>query len=201
MTATEEKVPAAVLLKIRKLQELAQRGVGGEAINAQRVLDALCEKYGISLEQLEQEDKKKYVFPLRASVKTLFLHSFIFMFGANVRFKEDFCTYILGGKRFGELNLTAVEYIEFSQFWEWHRHNFLKERKRMRDTFESAYFSKHSLFTDDFSDEIRKMLDESEKPTLQEILAIQRMAENIEENTFHKQIGDKATQYEEEGEE
>lgn len=42
--STENLVPAAILLKIKKLQELALRGVGGEAQNAQRVLEALCEK-------------------------------------------------------------------------------------------------------------------------------------------------------------
>lgn len=43
--STENLVPAAILLKIKKLQELALRGVGGEAQNAQRVLEALCEKH------------------------------------------------------------------------------------------------------------------------------------------------------------
>lgn len=34
MELKEQSVPAGILLKIRKLQALAERGVGGEATNA-----------------------------------------------------------------------------------------------------------------------------------------------------------------------
>lgn len=47
MELKEQSVPAGILLKIRKLQALAERGVGGEATNAKILLSALCEKYGI----------------------------------------------------------------------------------------------------------------------------------------------------------
>ena len=68
--STENLVSAAILLKIKKLQELALRGVGGEAQNAQRVLEALCEKYGLTLEDLDQDAKVTYEFPLRASIRS-----------------------------------------------------------------------------------------------------------------------------------
>lgn len=133
--STENLVPAAILLKIKKLQELALRGVGGEAQNAQRVLEALCEKYGLTLEDLDQDAKVTYEFPLRASIRSLFVNCFTYMFGANTRFKEDYTVYRNSGtkKIWAELNLTPSEYIEFSQFWEWHKHNFLKERAAMRE--------------------------------------------------------------------
>lgn len=67
------------------------------------------------------------------------------MFGANTRFKEDYTVYRNSGtkKIWAELNLTPSEYIEFSQFWEWHKHNFLKERAAMREAFKQAYCEKH----------------------------------------------------------
>lgn len=46
--------------KLRKLYALAQGGVEGEALNAQYLLDKLCAEYGIKLEDLLEQDKKKW---------------------------------------------------------------------------------------------------------------------------------------------
>lgn len=40
MEFKEQSVPTGILLKIRKLQALAERGVGGEATNAKILLSA-----------------------------------------------------------------------------------------------------------------------------------------------------------------
>ena len=198
--STENAVPAAILLKIRKLQELARRGVGGEAQNAQRVLEALCEKYGLALEDLDQDEKKTYTFPLRASVRPLFANCFTHMFGASTRFTEDYTLYrnTANKKQWAELNLTAAEYIEFSQFWEWHKHNFLQERAAMRKAFQSAYIEKHALFTNDLSDEIREEFNSRKAPTLEERLAIEALAMTLKNNTYHKQIGTNTDEEDEE---
>ena len=52
MELTNKVIPEKVKVKISKLKELSERGDGGEALNAQRVLDELCLKYGISKEEL-----------------------------------------------------------------------------------------------------------------------------------------------------
>lgn len=57
MEFKEQSVPTGILLKIRKLQALAERGVGGEATNAKILLSALCEKYGIDESKLDEEEK------------------------------------------------------------------------------------------------------------------------------------------------
>lgn len=41
MEFKEQSVPTGILLKIRKLQALAERGVGGEATNAQNPIVCL----------------------------------------------------------------------------------------------------------------------------------------------------------------
>lgn len=56
MEFKEQSVPTGILLKIRKLQALAERGVGGEATNAKILLSALCEKYGIDESKLDEEE-------------------------------------------------------------------------------------------------------------------------------------------------
>lgn len=188
--ATENQIPEGLLLKISKLQELAKRGVEGEAANAQRVLEALCEKYGIELEELDEEVKQVYKFPIRASVVFLFRQCFACMFGASTRFKEDMARYKSSStkKQWFECKLTPSEYIQFSQYWEWHGANYLHERAKMRKTFESAYIEKHRIYTEIWDEEDRKR--DQKKPDMQEVMEILKMASMVSDNTFHKQIGE-----------
>lgn len=44
--------------RLEKLRELAERGVGGERENAQRMLDVLCKKLGFDVEQLNGDSKE-----------------------------------------------------------------------------------------------------------------------------------------------
>ena len=49
--------------KLKKLKALAERGCGGEAENAQRLLERLCAANGIDLGLLNDEEKKsRYTF-------------------------------------------------------------------------------------------------------------------------------------------
>ena len=50
--------------KLRKLLALAERGCGGEAENAKRLLEAQLRRYGMTLEDLLNEGKKKRAFTL-----------------------------------------------------------------------------------------------------------------------------------------
>ncbi|UVL19621.1 DUF2786 domain-containing protein [Pseudomonas sp. B21-044] len=49
--------------KLRKLQALAERGVGGEKVNAQRMLERLLERHGLTLEDLADERRETRWFP------------------------------------------------------------------------------------------------------------------------------------------
>ena len=84
MEFKEQSVPTGILLKIRKLQALAERGVGGEATNAKILLSALCEKYGIDESKLDEEEKQWYEFEMRTSVQKLFLQAAAIIFIANI---------------------------------------------------------------------------------------------------------------------
>ena len=46
----------AALLK--KIRALAERGVGGEADNAEEILRRLMEKYGVSEDELDEEERR-----------------------------------------------------------------------------------------------------------------------------------------------
>lgn len=112
MELKEQSVPAGILLKIRKLQALAERGVGGE-------------------------------------------------------------------------------YIEFSQMWEWHRKNYLAERKRMRELFQIAYYDKFKMYASETCDEYEAQRKKKDNDlTFEDILAINMMAAACKNKSFYKQIGE-----------
>ena len=48
--------------KLKKLLALAERGVQGEAENARRLLEKLCMEYGVSMDELLDENQVKYHF-------------------------------------------------------------------------------------------------------------------------------------------
>ena len=47
---------------LKKLLALAERGVQGEAENARRLLEKLCMEYGVSMDELLDENQVKYHF-------------------------------------------------------------------------------------------------------------------------------------------
>ena len=51
--------------RLKRLRALAERGVGGEKENAQRILERLCDKYGLDISQLDTEEKKLTWFRYR----------------------------------------------------------------------------------------------------------------------------------------
>ncbi len=64
--------------KLRKLLALAQQGIGGEKTNAQARLEALMQKHGIQLSELEDEAKKTQWFkPARGSIERRLLFQVI----------------------------------------------------------------------------------------------------------------------------
>lgn len=139
MEFKEQSVPTGILLKIRKLQALAERGVGGEATNAKILLSALCEKYGIDESKLDEEEKQWYEFEMRTSVQKLFLQLYVSIYGTTEHYLKEVELWKRGRKKIVKCKFTRAEYIEFSQMWEWHRKNYLAERKRMRELFQIAY--------------------------------------------------------------
>ena len=46
--------------RLKKLHALAMRGVGGEKEQAQKILEKLMQKYGISLNDLDEEQIREF---------------------------------------------------------------------------------------------------------------------------------------------
>lgn len=94
--------------KLKKLYALAKQGVGGEAINAQKLLEDLLAKNDMTLDMLIDTETKKYYF----TYKTEFEKDILFRVISNVKEESNFS--YLQRKRQREIGfeLTAYEYIE-----------------------------------------------------------------------------------------
>lgn len=192
MEFKEQSVPTGILLKIRKLQALAERGVGGEATNAKILLSALCEKYGIDESKLDEEEKQWYEFEMRTSVQKLFLQLYVSIYGTTERYFQEVELWKRGRKKIVKCKFTRAEYIEFSQLWEWHRKNYLAERKRMRELFKIAYFDKFKMYASETCDEYEAQRSKKKDDdfTFEDLMAINMMAAACKNKSFYKQIGE-----------
>lgn len=192
MEFKEQSVPTGILLKIRKLQALAERGVGGEATNAKILLSALCEKYGIDESKLDEEEKQWYEFEMRTSIQKLFLQLYVSIYGTTERYLQEVELWKRGRKKIVKCKFTRAEYIEFSQLWEWHRKNYLAERKRMRELFKIAYFDKFKMYASETCDEYEAQRSKKKDDdfTFEDLMAINMMAAACKNKSFYKQIGE-----------
>lgn len=198
--ATQDK---AILLKIKKVKALAEQGVSGEKEAAQQLLERLCARYGITLEELnEGEARRVYHFHVRTSVYKLFLQVFTHLYGVDDRFRNEVNVYRAKNGRDIQVSLTPTEYIEFNIFFEWHRQNYLKERRRMREIFYSGYLEKHKLYPCKTDEDFDKMWEEkkSKKDLWEEMMAVSAMTKMMTDATFHKQIGSEENSYGEDDE-
>lgn len=135
--------------KLKKLKALAERGCGGEAENAQRLLERLCAANGIDLGLLNDEEKKsRYTFNVGRNrvFITLFTQCYSKVTDSSkMSYRQESRSEI-------SLELTQVDYAELKGLYEWHKANFEKELEDIRDAALTAYCQKHCLFPDKTND-------------------------------------------------
>lgn len=167
--------------KLKKLQALAERGYQGEADNARRIFENLCKKYGVSIEELIDEQKKKrycFVIGRNKIYKELFVQCYAKVTGC--------CSlhYWQVSRNEIEVELTAIQYAELASLFAWHKLNFDRDLDDMKKTIMQAYISKHNLTSGKSSGENRVLTAED----VIELCKILAMREALNNNYFHKMI-------------
>lgn len=170
--------------KLRKLQALAEKGCYGEAQAARHAIETLCAKYGISMEDVLDFGKKRvYTFEIGRGKDMM--HLFI-------RCLDNVCC--TDGMKYSKptrssirIELTALAYAEVSALFDWHKQNFERELKQIREDFMSAYIGKHNLLFDTERSETAS----GDKLTEEDITRIRRvwkLREAMSDNSYHKMI-------------
>lgn len=169
--------------KLLKLQALAERGYKGEAYAAQQAIERICQQYNIRLDDiLDAQAKRWYTFETGRSkaMQTLFIQCY-----AKVMNVGSMSYRQIGRNRIG-IELTALQYAELSNMFEWHKDNFAQELEDMKQTFLEAYISKHNIYRDTGDDNTEEK--ELTMEDLQRIRKMLAMRETLSDRHYNKML-------------
>lgn len=171
--------------KLKKLLALAERGCGGEAENARRLLENNLRKYGLTLEDICENKTYVRTFKYRSKEeRTLIIQVFLSVIGSK---SESFleATYNASRKTI-YISLTDLQYAEISSMVDFFKAQFNKERKRFLKDFMAAFVDKHHIY--DITPDER---EDNEDIDLERLSRIMQMSMGMEDITYRKQISNK----------
>jgi hypothetical protein len=155
---------------LEKLRALAERGIGGERENAQRKLDAMLAKCGISVEEFETDgDITLHWFTL-PKFRKLFL-----LIAADVLDVDT-----LQDRRFGRgvgIECTPAQMVEIEMIYAAYRRRLEHEIEELKE----AFCLRHDLYK-----RATRPLDE--KYGTERTINIMRMAERLTKTHVHKEL-------------
>lgn len=173
---TDAAAGDSVIERLKKLLALAERGVGGEAVNARELLDAAMQRHGISMDRLCDDVKRECSWPYKAAWERDLLVQVIFcVCGAEaavfrVRFSQEVC-----------VRCTVEQRIEIDVLWHAHRKRFAEEQK----IFFDAYIHAQRLFARDDKRRMDRKLSAEEENRLDRMA---RMMMGIDPLIVSKQL-------------
>lgn len=156
----------------KKLNALAKGGVGGEKHNAAQMLQKLLEKHAISINDIEEEVKKRFCFKPKNS-------QLLVQVAATVIGTVN--AYTLRGRKGVYMDLTTAQYIEIEAKYSFYQSAYNKELKKMV----KAFVMKNKLYADRPEGMEQKPLTDKE---LAELWDIAQMAQGLDRHHYNKQI-------------
>lgn len=152
----------AALLK--KIRALAERGVGGEADNAEEILRRLMEKYGVSEDELNEEERRRHDFEYHGKEQEKLLRQVVFKVTGGYAYN---LVYNATGRKVKTklgADCTAAEKVEIELLFDFYTRLWERERA----AFLSAFIQKHRIFA--IRDDI-----EPQKLSREELLKMQAL--------------------------
>lgn len=167
---------------IKKLKALADdtRGNQNERESAEKQLQNLMDKYGITDEDLDiQEEKYREFYFVEEWEHKLICQTIYKLFPNKPVYKQR------GKKRYIYAYMTDAEKIEFEIYYPAYKESFKKEF----DLFYYAFLSKNRIFPEK-PPENNEAANADDKFSRGDMIRIGMMAQGIESTRVHKQIGD-----------
>lgn len=131
-----------ILEKAAKIRELARRGDGGEQIAAAALLDRLMKQYGISAEDLDDNQREMAWFRYSTDIEERLLNQVIYsVVGDRPFYSERNRKTKRKYKRAG-VEVTAAERVEIGLAYEFYKAAFESELER----FLHAFVQKNNIF-------------------------------------------------------
>ena len=152
----------AALLK--KIRTLAERGVDGEAENAEEILRRLMEKYGVSEDELNEEERRRHDFEYHGKEREKLLRQVVYKVTGGNAYT---LVYTETGRKVKTklgADCTAAEKVEIEFLFDFYSRLWERERA----AFLSAFIQKHRIFA------IRDDIEPRELPR-EELLKMQAL--------------------------
>jgi hypothetical protein len=164
--------------RLMKLYELAKRGEHGERENAQRFLEKLLEKHGMTIADLDDAATRYY----RLSYKSELEYKLLTQIICTVLQVNTFRAKLTPKSRYIEIQLTKAQHLEIEMQFAIYRREFARNIDRMFAAF---------IHTNGLTGPARDAEDDP-RPTRtysdEEAAAIRRMMRGIERTPIHKAI-------------
>ena len=143
---------------LKKLKELSERGVGGEKIEATKLLDKLLKKYNLSETDLGSEEIKEIKLTFKgAEEENLLLQVCYKVFGTteSVTNKVFYYRYGKGSRNTKIIECTSSEAAQIVLLYDFYRELWKKEREKLFSAFiqKNEIFGKSESNSSDLSDE------------------------------------------------
>lgn len=165
-----------IMERIKKLQELASRGVGGEKVNARIMLERAMLKYGVTESDLDSELKKQIWFKYSGKwQRALLIQVIAYVCGDKI---EIFGACAKRPKMMA--TMTPGQHIEVELLFDAHKRAYAKEE----EIFFRAYIQKNRLFPRDAEPKEREYTPEQ----IAEIRKMMKVMDGIDRVHVRKQI-------------
>lgn len=174
-----------IIERLKKILALARQGVGGEKQNAQRMLDSLLAKHGMTLADLDgsvQVREDCEFSPKNAAEMTLLVQCV-----ASVVLDWDFMVWSAkrGKKRW--ISLTKAECLEVRLMFDIHRKALAKHLAKQAKVALAAYIHTNGIYSKKSADNEQEDAKES-AADMEEIMAILSMMQSMKPTPVHKAI-------------
>jgi len=167
---------------IKKLKALAERGIDGEAKNAQNLLHKMLKKHNLTIEDIEREETRDYYFKASGTNAKLLTQ-------IAKRVNYDLPVYDVPSDKIKQYHLsgnmiitcTPAEFIEIEQMFDVYKKLYKKES----ELFYKAFLSANDLLA---RPPKQKSVADLTPEELEEWKRTQKMAQGIKTETIRKQL-------------
>lgn len=168
--------------RLKKIQALVENGYEGEAQAAKQLLDGMCRKYGLSIEDLLDQDKverREFNIGRNKINLRLFVQCYAKVSGKKgVGFYRESPSVI-------SLELTAYQYAEILNLFNWHKTNLQKDLDNAQQLCFEAYVQKHALYRERSEEEEK---DDKTPVDFKRLSQIVMMMGNLNDRSYYKQL-------------
>lgn len=166
--------------KILKLQKLVEQGSEGEARNACIAIERLIERYGLSLDEILQDEQPKERFWIvkTTNEKRLFTQCLGVVLDT---WRPEVLSYGKG-THIGA-KLTKLQYIELDSMFRWYQSTMNNDWKEIQNSFVDAFISKHHLYpTETEAGAHSKSVD------TKKLMRLMSLMGSMSDDKYHKQL-------------